>query len=103
MAKLSEEVLEQGRECVRQQNLDGLTTWLDTHAAGSVNRNVFLNTFRSVFTVGDVPKGLKFFNATFEEYDRTVDLAIFWVKAGCVIFVLVGALGGFVYLLRTIF
>ena len=98
--KLSSEVLEQGRDRIRNADLDGLMLWVKTHAP-LMDDNVVRNTFEKVFKWNDVEKALRMFDAGFVDYDPSKDLKSIFIKLGVVLLLLLGALGGVVYLFRS--
>jgi hypothetical protein len=62
--KLPAEVLEQGRERVRNADLEGLITWTKTHAP-LMDEGMIRKTFVKVFKWKDSEKALRMFDAGF--------------------------------------
>ena len=98
--KLSSEVLEQGRDRIRKSDLDGLMLWVKTHAP-LMDESLVRNTFEKAFKWKDAEKALRMFDAGFVDYDPSKDLKSIFIKLGVVLLLLLGALGGVVYLFRS--
>ena len=73
MARLSTETLEEGREYVRQQDLEGLLTWTKANGFGYLHQDEFRKGFERVFSRGDLPLGLRMFDEVFSNRDPDVD------------------------------
>lgn len=108
MAKLSNDVLREGRSLVISSDLEGLMAWTRQHAP-TVDQAMVESTFRLIFLAQDTPRGLKFFNAAFADYDPTTAKIISvgvvaWgaFKLGLGVMILVGSFGGAVYLFRAL-
>ena len=100
MAKLSAEVLEQGRERVRNADLEGLISWTKTHAS-LMDEGMIRRTFSKVFHWKDTEKALRMFDAGFVDYDPEKDARGILLRLGVILLLLLGALGGVVYLFRA--
>jgi len=101
MAKLSEEVLAEGRTFVEAQDLEGLKVWCETHAP-TVTWSEVEKTFALIFKAGDTPRALKLFDRFFPTVDPARDVRQALAKLGCLLFLALGALGGVVYLVSVL-
>lgn len=103
MAKLSEEVLEEGRNHIRRLDSFGFNKWMIHNVPTyCINHDVVMSTYNKLFASGDIAKGLKMFEAI-AGIDPAKELRKKFVGCGCVVFVGLGILGGVVYLFRSIF
>ena len=100
MAKLSEDVLEQGRKTVRETDLEGLLLWVKVNAP-LMDEDIIQSTFVKVFAMRDTKKALKMFDAGFVDYDPTQEVLRVVLKLGMLLLVTLGAIGGVVYLVRS--
>ncbi len=100
MAKLSTEVLEKGRDRVRNADLEGLIAWTKAHAP-LMDEGMIRKTFEKVFKWKDSEKALKMFDAGFVDYDPNKDARGILLRLGVLLLILLGALGGAVYLFRA--
>ena len=111
--KLSPEVLEQGRDQIRSGDLEGLMSWVGTHAPQMSVEEV-RRLFGNVLKWKDTEKALKMFDAGFVDYDAGQEARIVLFKfgydayvalglpgVGIVLLIVLGALGGVVYLFRA--
>ncbi len=103
MANLSEATLEQGRTFIRNSDLEGLMAWARTNVPVGLDLKVFERTMKMVIDVGDLAKAHKIFNATLKDYDPTISRIAIWVRVGVSILIVLGLLGGIVYLVRAVF
>ncbi len=99
MAKLSREMLDEGREFVRTQDLDGLIDWIKGSRV-TIDLDVVRKTFSQCFRAGDARKAVLIFDAAFTEADPTVDRIVAWGKIAVALFVILGLLGGVLSLFR---
>ena len=109
MAKLTDEALAEGRARIAESDLEGLMEWVRTNAPGVFTEDSLFQmerTYRLTLMVPDLPRALKLFNRTFEEMDPQAEVAAGKLaavtKAGCLVFVGLGLLGGVVYLVRSL-
>lgn len=109
MAKLNDSTLREGRQLVISSDLEGLMEWIRLHAP-TVDPNVYEPVFRLVFAAQDTARGLKLFNTAFGTYDadavKTAQVAgAVWgiFKLLLSLAMIVGSIGGLVYLFRTLF
>jgi hypothetical protein len=100
MAKLSAEVLEQGRERIRAGDLDGFMAWVKEHVP-FINLGTVRDTYTMVFKANDTVRGLRLFDKVFPEVDTARDLREGLVKLAFRGMVFLGALGGVIYLIQT--
>jgi hypothetical protein len=100
MAKLSAEVLEQGRDRIRAGDLEGFMAWVKKHVP-LIKLEIVRDTYTTVFKYGDTEKGLKLFEKVFPEVDMAKDIRELLFKMGIALMVLLGSLGGVVYLFRS--
>lgn len=97
MARLTEAMLNEGREAVRRQDLDGLEAWIKRTRV-MIDIEVAKNTFRKCFLTGNPARALKMFDAAFTEADPVVDRVVLFGKLPLMLFVALGLLGGITYL-----
>jgi len=102
MAKLSEEVLAQGRAFVEAKDLDGFKAWAERYAY-TVTWAELEKTFTPLFKCDQMGIALKLFDKFFPALDNAVYLRKGLVRLGCMIFIGLGALGGVVYLISAVF
>jgi len=102
MAKLSPEILEEGRELIRAYDLEGFLGWVRTHSP-LMNQDLIRSTYEKVFRAQDSEKGLKLFDAVFPNLDPGAERTGIFVRIGCLLFIGLGLLGGIVYLVRSVF
>lgn len=100
MAKLSDEILEQGRERIRAQDLEGFMSWVQKHAP-NINAVTVKDTYSTIFKAQNTEKGLKLFEAVFPEVDPEKDARVTLLALGILVLVLLGSLGGVVYLFQS--
>lgn len=100
MAKLREDFLEEGRDLIRAQDLDGVMAWV-TRSKVMINHDVVRSIMAKCFTYGDTEKALKMFDAGFKDADPVADRIAAIGRFGCVVFVFLGLLGGVVYLFQS--
>jgi len=104
MSKLSFEVTEQGRQLVLKQDIEPFMEWVRTNLPYLDHEEVE-KSFRMVFTVGDVGRALKLYKAMVDGYDPAAPVK---ALAGCTFTllwktaILVGAIGGCVYLYHVL-
>ena len=110
MAKLTDEVLKEGRAKVTGSDLEGLMEWVRTNAPGVFPEDTLRSmgkTFKMTFLAQDPARGLKLFNKTFADMDPQAEVAgrklRNGVGCGCALFAGLGLLGGVVYLFRSLF
>lgn len=101
MARLSVEVLEEGRGFVRQKDLEGLVEWTQRHGSRDLNYDVFIRGFEDVFRNNNERRALLMFDRTFSEMDPTVDALVYWLTLAFKVVLGLGAVGGLVYLFRS--
>lgn len=101
MAKLSAEVLTEGRRLVLSSDLEGLNAWVRRYAP-TVDPKVVSGTFEKVFLAQDIAKGLKIFDAGFMEYDASIERASTLIRMFVPVFLFLGALGGVLYLAHVL-
>ena len=74
MAKLSKEVLEEGRGHIRNSDLPGFMKWLVKHVPRySINHEVVESTFEKIFKFSDTDKGLKMFEVGIANINPAAD------------------------------
>ena len=100
--KLDQPTLEIGRAAIRNGDLASLVTWVTAHAP-LVDVKLIRDTYTSLFRYGDTEKGLKLFDRMFQDYDPAMDARYAILKLGAVVLGVLGALGGLLYLVRSIF
>ena len=100
MAKLSAEVLERGRDRIRAGDLNGFMAWVQEHGP-VINLSVVRDTYTKVFKANDTEKGLKLFDGVFPHADRARDYREAILKLGVLFVVLLGSLGGVIYLVQS--
>jgi hypothetical protein len=100
--KLSEEKLNIGRNCILNKDYDGLEKWFDDNGI-IINKKEFLAITKKLLAVDNQNRAIKLFNEAFENYDPFIENLK--IAAGCWINILVilGVLGGVVYLISFLF
>lgn len=101
MAKLTPEVLERGRELIRQKDLEGFMAWVNLETRGAITVKYVEDTYRTIFKADDVQKGLFLFEKVFPSMDPEADRLKSYLKLGCFLFMLVGSIGGIVALVKV--
>lgn len=102
MAKLSEEVLDEGRDLVRAKDLEGFKVWCGKHAY-TVPWAVLEKDFSMLLRHDQVDMAVRLFDKFFPKVDPTSDVALGLMKLGCIGFVALGVIGGVLYLVKNIF
>ena len=102
MAKLTDAFLDEGRALIAAKDLGGFTDWLKRSKV-LIDHDVVLNTFHKCFIADDPVKALKMFDAVFPDQNPQLDLAVGLTKLGCAVLFVLGAIGGVVFLVHTIF
>ena len=100
MSKLSEDVLEKGREVVRKGDLDGLMMWQKAYAP-LINGEFVLKTFGVLFRVENTDRALKLFDDVFAGYDQAKELRAILLKFVTLIMLVLGIVGGLIYLFQS--
>ncbi len=111
MAKLSGEVLEEGRKKITDSDLEGLMRWIETNTPGVFDEDSLRSmrkTFGMTFLIPDAPKAMKLFNHTFNDMDPQAEVLVMRIRIAAILGVVswlmvLGILGGVFYLFRTLF
>jgi hypothetical protein len=101
MAKLSAEVLEEGRALIRQKNLDGFLAWVDRQRV-AIDMEVVRDAYEKCFEYDDVDKALRLFEAIFPKADPAADLLLGFSRLALRILLVLGVIGGLIYLIRNL-
>lgn len=101
MARLSEEVLAEGRALVRAKDMEGLKLWCETHAY-TVTWSEIERSFAPLFKYNHLQMALKLFDKFFPDLDNAKNVRRGLARLGCLIFLGLGALGGVVYLISVL-
>ena len=101
MAKLSAEKLEEGREYIINNSLDEFRQWMKDNTP-LIDDSVVINTLQTCAAAKDTEKALKLFDAVFSDIDPQAQLfgACLSIAISCVI--LLGVIGGIVYLITSV-
>lgn len=101
MARISNERLEVGRECILSRDMDGFARWMNYERV-TIDRHTVYSTIDRCVRAGDTAKALKLFDAAFVGMDPARDRFIA-VAAITTLFVLIlGALTGFILFMRWV-
>jgi hypothetical protein len=100
MSQLSEEVLDEGRALIRAKDLDGFIAWIGKNKI-DIDTEVVKQTYGMCFRFDDTEKALRLFEQVFPGIDPTAQAIGTFIKQGCALFVLLGLIGGFLYLFRS--
>lgn len=100
MALLSEEVLEEGRALIRAKNLDGFINWIEENGI-RIDREVVRETYEKCFKYNDTAMALMMFEAVFPKINPRAQAVGTFIAQGCMLFVLLGLMGGIAYLFDT--
>jgi len=98
MARLSDAALSEGKQHLINKDLDGLDRWIDEYKI-RVNKSEVRETMQRCLLAGDLPRALRLFDAAFSKVDPELELRVQRVLGAVILFVLVGALLGFVSLI----
>jgi hypothetical protein len=108
MAKLSESVMETGRSHIRAMDLDAFMRWVDATEV-RIDKGVVRETMEKCFRYKDTEKALRMFEAGFANADPDEDKRneklgrrIGWGCLAIGALLLIGAIGGAVYLVSAI-
>jgi SH3-like domain-containing protein len=101
MAKLSVEVLTEGRNFIRAKDLDGFITWIKANNI-TIDTNVVRSTYERIFHADDMEKAIKMFDAVFPDIDPVADIVTFFTKLLIKLLFIMGAIGGIVYLIGAL-
>ncbi len=105
MAKLPDDVIEEGRQILLKQDIDPFMEWVEANLPYS-NHEEIRKTFTMVLRVGDVGRALKLYNALVQGYDTAAPQK---ALIGCTAALLwkgllvAGAIGGCLYLYKALF
>ena len=102
MAKLSQNILDEGREFIYKKDVDGLIHW--------INRNHILvsiapirRSFELLFDVGADDKAIRLFDNTFGDIDPDADAKKIMINMGIVGSIVLFMLGGIVLFVKSLF
>ena len=101
MAKLSDEVLEEGRALVEAKDLAGFKLWCEKHAY-TVTWSELEKTYTPLFKYDQMDMALKLYDKFFPELDNAKHVRGGLIRLGCFVFIGLGALGGIVYLVSVV-
>jgi hypothetical protein len=102
VAKLTADVLAEGRAMVQAQDLDGLRLWCETHAY-TLTWSEVERTLSLCYRAGDCPRAVKVFDRVFSEVDIARDIRQRIFRLGCLLFVAAGITGGVIHLVAFLF
>jgi hypothetical protein len=110
MAKLSKEVLAEGRALVRAGDMRPLMDWVRKHAPVGLDHALYERALRPCLLGQDYLRALKFHNIAFEDYDPDVHRLAAWlgkaIWCGIILAVVCGIFSffvGVVALIRWLF
>jgi hypothetical protein len=104
--KLTDAELEEGRAFIHTNNISGLMSWVDEHRI-IIKKDMLRETMTKLINANCHDRAIKLFDATFVDCDPQLERAV--VKVGLavrltvILVVLLGCIGGIVYLFRSIF
>jgi hypothetical protein len=106
MAKITKEDIAIAHQLIRAKDLNGLCHWINLYKV-RIDTDVFKETFRKVFLM-DPERGFKIFDAmnlegTDPDVERFVAKVFKYIGCGVSLLVLLGCLGGVVYLFSILF
>jgi hypothetical protein len=97
--KLTTEQLNEGRELLRQQDLQGFDAWMVTHHI-AIDRAMVLRTFQQCFEGHAPERALRLFDSVFPGIDPARQTAVALLRLASALVMLAGSLAGFVWMLR---
>ena len=103
--KITDEELEEGRALVRGRNTDALFAWVDKKRV-VLDKELLRRTMLNVIAANP-DRAIKLFDAVFVGMDPDFDRRVLKIRLGVrfavALVVLLGCLGGVIYLVRSIF
>ena len=102
MAKLSEEVLEEGRQLLWKEDIDGFMEWVGRTGV-FVDKAVVRQSYEFFFAAGAPEKAIEMFDGTCPKWDPAEDRRHLAVKLGITLLVVLGIVGGLGYLAAALF
>jgi hypothetical protein len=102
MARLSEDVLARGRSFVAAMDLPNVMLWIHLHAP-TVDHQLFESTMKKCFAAGDWTRAVRLYDSAFSDYDATAERLGAVLRIGVRLLMILGAVGGCLYLLRACF
>lgn len=106
MAELTEQQLEEGRNYIRNWELEKLDLWMNKHKV-VIDTDLVIRTMKKCQMVNDVEKAIKMFDAAFVGMDPAIDRLAGQIRVGLVLgstlLIVLGCLGGIAFLGWLIF
>ena len=101
MAKLSEDVLNKGRNYLLAQDLDGFEIWMKKNNI-IIDEKIVLDTFEKCFLADDTKRAVKYFDAVFPDIDPRKDAIRALIILGAILLALIGIIGGLIFVVTKL-